>query len=718
MPLVDASWSGSCSTGCSNRCRDHQAVLISEYGKGVCTPEICRRLIEAARKAGIPVIVDPSSSGDCRNFVGATAVTPNRLETKRATGRAIATIDDAIAAGRRLCAELSLDHAFITLDSDGIVVAACPTARPEHLPTRKREVYDITGAGDMVLATIGLGSAAGIAPFDLARLGQRGRRVGSRADRRRPHHAAANPGRPVRRRAVDDRQNLHARRSGTARRRPPPAGKTDRPHERLLRPVARGPRHLFAAGRARGGLPDRGDQQRRQRPPARQGAGSAHLQRAAAGRDAGRARSGRLRHQSSARRRRTPCSHGSSPTCLSKGELTRRTKSSAARWSIAYGGQVKALAHIPGMSIDSRARTGPRNEGSLIGRPPDENRPVSSELDRRRRDGDAGLAGAAGDLRLGRKWSLFPAPHVADVLAGLDLIDRIILHDPRGRQIDARGRRLVRKLRGERFDLALLFTNSLRSAWLAWRSGAKRRVGFSRDGRGILLTDALTPKSRRSPNPVLDEFSRLAAHVGCSVAQRRTEAAVLPENEQALARFWSQYDPRWLMAGVCCLNPGGAFGAAKHWPTEYFADLARRIVDHSGRTVLVLCGPAEREQARRIADESKRPHVVSFADFPTSIGLTKAAIRSAELLVTTDSGPRHFAQPFGFQSSRSSGRRTRPGATPGSARGALAAPVDCGPCQQRECPLKHHRCMRDLSVDRVYDAVVAQLARHARRVAA
>ena len=148
---------------------DQQAVLISEYGKGVCTPGICRQVIEAARKAGVPVIVDPSSSGDCKNFVGATAVTPNRLETRRATGRAVATVDDAIAAGRRLCAEYRLDHAFITLDSDGMVVTMSD-GRAEHLATRKREVYDITGAGDMVLATIGLGSAAGIEPFDLARL--------------------------------------------------------------------------------------------------------------------------------------------------------------------------------------------------------------------------------------------------------------------------------------------------------------------------------------------------------------------------------------------------------------------------------------------------------------------------------------------------------------------------------------------------------------------
>ncbi|MGE3314640.1 MAG: PfkB family carbohydrate kinase [Planctomycetaceae bacterium] len=148
---------------------EHQAVLISDYAKGVCTPQVVSKVIKAARAAGIPVIVDPSSSGDCHNFVGATAVTPNRLETKRATGREIATTEDAFSAGRRLCAEFELDHAFVTLDSDGIaLVMADGTA--QMLPTRKREVYDITGAGDMVLAMIGVGAAAGVAPADVARL--------------------------------------------------------------------------------------------------------------------------------------------------------------------------------------------------------------------------------------------------------------------------------------------------------------------------------------------------------------------------------------------------------------------------------------------------------------------------------------------------------------------------------------------------------------------
>jgi D-beta-D-heptose 7-phosphate kinase/D-beta-D-heptose 1-phosphate adenosyltransferase len=148
---------------------DHQAVLVSDYAKGVCTPEVLERVIATARAAGIPVIVDPYPGEDYRYYRGATAVTPNRLETKRATGREIKTADDAFAAGRTLCAKLELDCAFVTLDSDGIALVMAD-GQAELLPTRKREVYDITGAGDMVLATIGVGMAAGVAPHDIGRL--------------------------------------------------------------------------------------------------------------------------------------------------------------------------------------------------------------------------------------------------------------------------------------------------------------------------------------------------------------------------------------------------------------------------------------------------------------------------------------------------------------------------------------------------------------------
>lgn len=148
---------------------NHQAVLISDYGKGVCTPEIVSKVIDAALGAGVPVIVDPRPGNDYSLYRGATAVTPNRLETRLATGREIRTTDDALAAGRQLCDALSLAMAYVTLDSDGIALVTA-SGDGRLLPTRKRQVYDITGAGDMVLATIGVGLAEGLDPVDIARL--------------------------------------------------------------------------------------------------------------------------------------------------------------------------------------------------------------------------------------------------------------------------------------------------------------------------------------------------------------------------------------------------------------------------------------------------------------------------------------------------------------------------------------------------------------------
>lgn len=151
------------------RLGEFDAILISDYAKGVCTTQVVCPLIDAARSAGIPVIVDPAPSVDYRLYMHATGVTPNRLETFKATSCEIKSIDDACAAGRILVEKFRLDMAFVTIDRDGIVlVKADGTAA--HLATRVREVCDVTGAGDMVLATIGVGMAAGLDPVDLCRL--------------------------------------------------------------------------------------------------------------------------------------------------------------------------------------------------------------------------------------------------------------------------------------------------------------------------------------------------------------------------------------------------------------------------------------------------------------------------------------------------------------------------------------------------------------------
>ena len=151
------------------RLHEFQAVLISDYAKGVCTAEVLRPLIAAARAAGLPVIADPAAGGDYNLYRGATGVTPNRSETQKATGIDVKTIDAAYQAGQVLVEKFGLDMAFVTLDRDGIVLAR-EGHEPIHLPTRIREVYDVTGAGDMVLAMFGLGMAAGIEPSRLCRL--------------------------------------------------------------------------------------------------------------------------------------------------------------------------------------------------------------------------------------------------------------------------------------------------------------------------------------------------------------------------------------------------------------------------------------------------------------------------------------------------------------------------------------------------------------------
>ncbi|MDA0835623.1 MAG: bifunctional heptose 7-phosphate kinase/heptose 1-phosphate adenyltransferase [Planctomycetota bacterium] len=148
---------------------EHQAVLISDYGKGVCTPELIQNVIAAARRQNVPVVIDPCRGHDYGRYRGATAITPNRLETSLASEIDVTTIDAAIAAGRKLCESLSLDCIFVTVDSDGMVLVSA-TGEAEHFPTRKRQVYDITGAGDMVLAAIGVGMGAGVPVDQICRL--------------------------------------------------------------------------------------------------------------------------------------------------------------------------------------------------------------------------------------------------------------------------------------------------------------------------------------------------------------------------------------------------------------------------------------------------------------------------------------------------------------------------------------------------------------------
>ncbi len=151
------------------RIDEFQAILVSDYNKGVCTPALLKAVIAAGRECELPVIVDPAKIEDYTRYRDATLLTPNRGEAEVAVGQTIDTPEDALVAGRRLRELCRVEAVLVTLDSQGMALAF-KNEPGQAIPTKVRSVYDITGAGDMVLAVTGIGLAAGISLADTVRL--------------------------------------------------------------------------------------------------------------------------------------------------------------------------------------------------------------------------------------------------------------------------------------------------------------------------------------------------------------------------------------------------------------------------------------------------------------------------------------------------------------------------------------------------------------------
>ena len=135
-------------------------VLISDYGKGVCADDMIPRIVEMANAIDIPVVADPISDADYSRYAGCACITPNRSEAASALNMAILTPDDGLEAAGRLL-DFGVHSAIVTMDRHGIAWAG-PRGQRQLFPVRARQVYDITGAGDMVLSALGFCLASGI----------------------------------------------------------------------------------------------------------------------------------------------------------------------------------------------------------------------------------------------------------------------------------------------------------------------------------------------------------------------------------------------------------------------------------------------------------------------------------------------------------------------------------------------------------------------------
>lgn len=156
---LDPSHYSQLASALSEAIQDADAVIISDYGKGVCHPLLLGEAIRMATSSGIPILCDPKGT-DYTKYSGSTLITPNRKEAAEAIGAPLATREQAEAAGSKLRRELGLRACVITLGADGMMMVDGEGSF--HIHSFAREVADVTGAGDTVVATLAYGLAQGL----------------------------------------------------------------------------------------------------------------------------------------------------------------------------------------------------------------------------------------------------------------------------------------------------------------------------------------------------------------------------------------------------------------------------------------------------------------------------------------------------------------------------------------------------------------------------
>jgi heptosyltransferase-2 len=292
---------------------------------------------------------------------------------------------------------------------------------------------------------------------------------------------------------------------------------------------------------------------------------------------------------------------------------------------------------------------------------------------------------------------------VLRLLAGLRSVDHAVALPPgKGPSALLSIARMIRKLDPE---LALVLPNSHFAVLPVWLARVPIRVGYLRR-RAFFLTDGLRSEwegERRKPVPMPSYYLALAALVGADASDESLELAITPDEESAAAELRARLG---LRDGerYAALNPGASFGTSKLWRADRFAALAGEIHRRHGWRSLVLCGPGEEELAHEIAGLAG-PAAIDTSTTPVSLELLKPVMRDAELLVTTDTGPRHIATAFARPTVVIMGP-TDPRYTASNLEQTVVVREDvfCGPCHKKICDLDH-RCMEWIDVPRVVRAI-------------
>ena len=305
--------------------------------------------------------------------------------------------------------------------------------------------------------------------------------------------------------------------------------------------------------------------------------------------------------------------------------------------------------------------------------------------------------------------AILARPWVADLYHGQPFADRVIAQDAAPRNPFAiEG--AARTLRREHFDCAILLQNAFSAAWLAWRAGIRERIGYARDSRSFLLTRAIpVPAKGEIPAHEAYYYLELLRRAGWiekvrDVGEIRLQLA--PGTAEAA-------ETQLLQAGLraegirIALAPGAAYGSAKCWLPERFAEVADGLIGEFGADVILFGTNSEAEVCRQIASRMRhRP--VNLAG-QTPIGELPALFSRCQLFLGNDSGAMHVAAAVGVPVVAVFGPTDPEGTSPVTPSWSLVRhPVSCSPCFLRECPIDH-RCMMRIEVADVHAAAMKWL---------
>jgi heptosyltransferase-2 len=294
-------------------------------------------------------------------------------------------------------------------------------------------------------------------------------------------------------------------------------------------------------------------------------------------------------------------------------------------------------------------------------------------------------------------------PWVASLYDGERSIDEVIpLEGESGARDWGAKWKLVRRLRAERFDLTVLLPNSFESAALARMACSTRIIGYARDGRSPLLSDAIAPPGKGDiPPHQRFYYLELLRRAGLIDTLPDAPEIRLDGISEARRRGEELFRTFGINLPVVGVSPGAAYGAAKRWLPDRFGESAARLAAKCGGSVAVFGSAAEKPLCDQVARVAGGRNFAGVTPLRAFIDMTAAC----RLFLTNDSGAMHVASALGVPSVTVFGPTDECATGPlGPAARVVREPVDCAPCLMRECPIDH-RCMtRVTSADVVLTA--------------